>query len=312
MNPSSPSSKGWPRNEQRRFGRPSGTCPKTNPFPALKRRAIFRKSLRDCALFAIAAIVMLFAPNAIAARDDEVTAMVQGRKLALRLLEQQPAESFTNTGVLKIRGANGHRSEIPVKCEVIVTATNWASIYMAFFTNATETLKIIHPLDQPEARLGDFPGGGKIVGNIEDRIGTAETMEHSYPSTGRLRIANNLWAESFAGSDFSVADLGLEFFHWPAQKILKKEFRRNCSCMVLESTNPNPATNGYSRVDSWIDEESGGIVMARAYDAQGRLLKEFYPKDVRKVKGQWQVESLEIDNVQTGSRTRLEFDQKPP
>jgi hypothetical protein len=116
----------------------------------------------------------------------------------------------------------------------------------------------------------------------------------------------------FAGSDFWLADLGLEFFHWPEQKVLKKEFRRNCSCVVLESTNPNPATNGYSRVDSWIDEESGGIVMARAYDAQDRLLKEFYPKDVKKVKGQWQVESLEIDNVQTGSRTRLEFDLKSP
>ena len=110
----------------------------------------------------------------------------------------------------------------------------------------------------------------------------------------------------FANSDFWLCDLGLEFFHWPGQKIVKKEFARGRGCMVLEST--NPSTNGYSRVLSWIDEESGGIVMERAYDAQDRLLKEFYPKDVKKVKGQWQVESLEIDNVQTGSRTRLEFD----
>ena len=83
----------------------------------------------------------------------------------------------------------------------------------------------------------------------------------------------------FAGSDFWIADLGLEFFHWPEQKILKKEFRRGRGCMVLESTNPNPSTNGYSRVDSWIDKESGGIVQAKAYDAKGKLLKEFYPKD---------------------------------
>ena len=52
--------------------------------------------------------------------------------------------------------------------------------------------------------------------------------------------------------------------------------------------------------------------MARAYDTQGRLLKEFYPKDIKKVKGQWQVESMDIWNVQTGSRTRLEFDLKSP
>ena len=116
----------------------------------------------------------------------------------------------------------------------------------------------------------------------------------------------------FAGSDFWIADLGLEFFHWPAQKVLKKEVKRSRGCTVLESTNPDPTTNGYSRIVCWIDSETLGIVQAQAYDAQGKLLKEFYPKDIKKVKGQWQVESMEIDNVQTGSRTRLEFDLKAP
>ena len=78
--------------------------------------------------------------------------------------------------------------------------------------------------------------------------------------------------------------------------------------MVLESTNPNPSTNGYSRVVSWIDEESLGIVEAYAYDANGKLLKDFYPKDFKKVNGQWQVQTLIMENVQPGSRSRLEFD----
>ena len=114
----------------------------------------------------------------------------------------------------------------------------------------------------------------------------------------------------FACSDFWVADLGLEFFHWPQQKVLKKEFRRNCACMVLESTNPQPTTNGYSRVVSWIDEESLGIVEAYAYDVNGKKLKNFYPKNLEKVNGQYQVQSMIMDNIQTGSRTRLEFDLK--
>ena len=52
------------------------------------------------------------------------------------------------------------------------------------------------------------------------------------------------------------------------------------------------------------------VVEAKAYDAQNKLLKEFYPKDIKKVNGQWQVGSMKIDNVQTGSRTTLEFDLK--
>ncbi len=114
----------------------------------------------------------------------------------------------------------------------------------------------------------------------------------------------------FAGSDFWLCDLGLEFFHWPEQKILKRENSRGRVCKVLESTNPNPSTNGYSRVVSWIDEETLGIVQAYAYDAQGKKLKEFYPKDFKKVDGQWQVGMMEMDNVQTGSRSRIEFDLK--
>jgi len=114
----------------------------------------------------------------------------------------------------------------------------------------------------------------------------------------------------FGDSDFWIADLGLEFLHWPGQKILRGDTARGRLCKVLESTNPNPSTNGYSRVDSWIDNETLGIVEARAYDAQNKLLKEFYPKDFKKVDGQWQVGSMEIDNVQTGSRRRIEFDLK--
>ena len=61
---------------------------------------------------------------------------------------------------------------------------------------------------------------------------------------------------------------------------------------------------------SWIDNESGGIVQAEAYDLNNKLLKEFAPKSFKKVNGQWELQEMEIRNVQTGSRTRLEFDLK--
>ena len=79
---------------------------------------------------------------------------------------------------------------------------------------------------------------------------------------------------------------------------------------ILESTNPDPGTNGYSRVMSWIDTDSLGIVEAYAYDRNGKQLKDFYPDKVKKVDGQWQVETLVMENVQTGSKSRIEFDLK--
>ena len=94
--------------------------------------------------------------------------------------------------------------------------------------------------------------------------------------------------------------------------LLKKELKKGQSCAVLESKSPEPAANGYSRVVSWIDIDTGGIVLAEAFDARGKLLKEFELKEAEKVNGQWKVSELQMRNVQTGSRTTLKFNFKQP
>jgi len=123
-------------------------------------------------------------------------------------------------------------------------------------------------------------------------------------------FSNDQTLNSFAGSDFWLCDLGLEFLHWPQQKYLKQEPRVLGPSLVLESTNPNPGTNGYSRVVSWFDKDSLGLVEAYAYDVNGKKLKNFYPKDIKRVNGQWQVQTLVMENLQTGSKSRIEFDLK--
>ena len=112
----------------------------------------------------------------------------------------------------------------------------------------------------------------------------------------------------FAGSDFWVADLGLEFLHWPHQRVLKNEMRHSKSCKVLESVNPQPVPGGYARVVSWIMIESPhGIVHADAYDARGESLKRFDPKSLEKVQGEYQLEEMEMRNRKTGSQTVIKF-----
>ncbi len=221
-------------------------------------------------------------------------AEIQGRQLAQKLLDQRPSENFTNTGVLQIRDAAGKRSEIPFKCETFVTAYGWGNYYEAHLPNGLfEKLSIAQSSNSPNRYFHhESSVSGRDRADDQSALLSVETTA------------------PFAGSDFWLCDLGLEFLHWPGQKILRGDTARGRLCKVLESTNPDPSPNGYSRVDSWIDNETLGIVEARAYDAKGKLLKEFFPKDIKKVNGQWQVGSMEIDNVQTGSRTRLVFDSR--
>ena len=222
---------------------------------------------------------------------DPVGAAKQGRELVAEILAQRPAQNFTNTGVLKIRDGQGKRIEIAVEFDLSVTESNWLSVYSSRVPTKAHyaSVTIVHSESKPDYYT---------VPNVSRPPGDKNEIRN---------LASDQIFGSFADSDFWLVDLGLEFFHWPEQKLLKSELRKSRLCRVLESINPQPATNAYSRVVSWIDDESLGIIHAEAYDFQNKLLKEFDTKKLKKLKGEWQLEEMEINNVQTGSRTQIEF-----
>ena len=212
----------------------------------------------------------------------------QARELIARLLQQKPDQAVTNTGELKIRSADGSQREVATRFDIVPEAGAWLSVYEAAPPNAAKTkLTIVHRNARPNEYLL-----GTSSSSFTNRLSSRELMA------------------PFAGSDFWIADLGLEFLHWPQQRILRKQMRKGLSCDVLQSVNPQPFPGGYSRVVTWIAinrPEDIVIVHADAYDSGDRLLKEFDPKKVEKVNGVWQLEEMEIRNRQTGSRTRIDF-----
>lgn len=224
---------------------------------------------------------------------DPLEASKQGRELAAEILAQKPAQDFANVGLLKLRNSQGARKALPLRFQTRITPTNWTTSYQV-----------------GSAADSNFTNSVEWTLNIQRSAGQKNQYELSGPSGtgGRLSCSTeNAAMTAFAGSDFWLADLGLEFFHWPEQKILRSELRKTRLCRVLESINPQPATNAYSRVVSWIDDESRGVLHAEAYDSQNKLLKEFDTKKFKKVNGEWQLEQLEIYNIQTRSRTQIEF-----
>ena len=240
-------------------------------------------------LLSLASVILFLASGATAETTNTLSAAeIQGRQLARQLCEARPADNFTNTGTLKIRDAKKRWQEIPVRFQATVVPTDppsWEASYETTGTNHL-LLTISHSANQPNRY--------RLLTNGEP---------------ADLRGGTDV---PFAGSDFWIGDFGLEFLSWPDQKILKKEFHDNCASIVLESRNPSPSANGYARVVSRIDEESGGVMEASTFDVAGRQLKDFRVKNLKKVNGRWQVELVIMDNVQTRTRTQLEFDLKKP
>jgi hypothetical protein len=255
------------------------------------RSSIFRLLFLAAALPAMAAMDQPSQP--IVLSPDQ--AVKEGRALVDEMLAARPAENKTTTGKMTIRGKKKF-TQIPVTFTIQVSPTNWLSGYTATVSNFTVDvvqIAILHTSDQPNLYYQKSYTAGSN--------GVALTTPTLSPIKDEGILA------PFAGSDFALCDLGLEFLHWPEQRLVQKEMKRSRSCRVLESVNPRPVNGGYSKVKSWVDAESDGIVYALAYDVNGKQLKEFIPKDFSKVNGQWQLEEMQISNLQTDSSTTVKF-----
>jgi len=242
----------------------------------------------------LAAFILLISSTAFAQLDRVLPPSEQaevGQALAQKWRDAMPAENAEYKGALKIRANNGPTETIPLTFKIIAGTANWQSIYEVAATAKTpaQKLTIIHTPGQPNQYL--FVDGAKQGDKTSDQP---------------VRLTADQISTPFAGSDFWLSDLGLEFFHWPTQRLIKTEMRKSVVTKVLESVNPHPTT-GYARVVTWLDKESGAPILAEAYDRNDKLLKEFSIKSVRKVKGQYQLQEMQIRNARTNSRTRIEY-----
>ena len=218
----------------------------------------------------------------------------QAKVLVAELLAQRPDLNRTNTGQVRIRDRDGREMTIPARFEIVCTPTNWMSIYEALTSPGgppNQKLVVVHNDAQPNQYLLLEPANPGSTNLTTRKLTPSQTMI------------------PFAGSDFWVADLGLEFLHWPEQRVLKHEMRHSKSCKVLESTDPFPVPGAYSRVVSWVTVEAPhGIVHADAYNARGELMKEFDPTNLEKINGAYQLAEMEMRNRLTGSHTWIKFD----
>jgi hypothetical protein len=213
--------------------------------------------------------------------------------LAAELRNSSPPEPLNVRGLIRMRAADGQRIVVPFTYRTEWVTDGWLSVYESAASDVAgeQRLTVVHrPGQANEYRLEQAPSDGKTA--LETTLRGQEAMV------------------PFAGSDFWLADLGLDYLHWPEHRIVEElriKMRKGRPCQVLESLNPSPGAGGYTRVRSWVDRETGRPIIAEAYGPGGELMKEFEVGGVTKVDGVWQLKNLEMRDVARDSRTLLEF-----
>ena len=231
--------------------------------------------------------------------DAQESVPRNGAELAARVRSSAPTVSTELTGVLQVRKKNNALiRSLPVHSRVEPGTNQWQVSYEIQSTPTNgilgERLLILRSSATPGIYLfsRDSASSAGSPTNLPTPVDFADL------------------GTALGGTEFCFGDLGLEFLHWPTQRVLTNEMRGGRSCRVLESTTSTPWAGGYSRVVAWVDVETDGILMAHAYDANGTWSKEFSVGRVKKVEGRWELQSMKMKNVRTGQSTELEFNHR--
>lgn len=213
-----------------------------------------------------------------------------GQSLAQAIRSAEPDEDSNISGTLIIHSNNAVLS-VPLVCRVFLHDGSWETDYDTTSAGGipAESLVVRHSTNGPNQYF--FARAG-APGQVAPKPAPIPISDSQMP---------------LAGSDFSIGDLSLQFLHWPEQQRLRDQDRLGRACYVLESS--NPMGGEIVRVKSYIDKQTGGILVADAFDAQGRTVKTFslHGSSFKKINGQWRLQKMEIVNRRTHSRTELKF-----
>jgi hypothetical protein len=214
----------------------------------------------------------------------------EGRAFVEELLSLAPPETVYYGVLTRTESSEGGRRQVDIRYATTnIDEGQWQANY--------------------EGKVPEKSGPEKLT--IVHRQGRANQYRYTPDASAKEPVTLS-GAEAdipFAGSDYWLSDLGLEFLHWPQQRAVKHKItmRNSRPCKVLESTNPNVRKGGYAYVLSWIDREFGALVYAEAYDHNRRRLKVFSLHGFKKVNNKWQPSGFQMSNHQTDSRSEIEF-----
>ncbi|MBT5925431.1 MAG: outer membrane lipoprotein-sorting protein [Verrucomicrobia bacterium] len=217
-----------------------------------------------------------------------------GQALAEELRSLQMGIPGSIKATMKIRKRDGSRIEHRVNKHTQTFENGWRDIFQVdkSSSDASEWLWIDHRIDaSPDYKLA-------ISKELPTDIDAFTTLDSERAMT------------PLGESDFWVADLGLDFLHWPDQRTFTSKItrRKGVGCKLLESSRPTRSPEGYYKVRSWISTEHLGVVYAEAFDIHERKIKTFEVNGIEKINGHHHLKELRIRNMRDKSTSVLEFD----
>jgi hypothetical protein len=153
-------------------------------------------------------------------------------------------------------------------------------------------------------------GGKKLIYKTDDGrgmqivlSGSSNTMQIYEAGGGSISD----YTAPFLGSAFTMEDVALRFLSWKNQESAGEETLKDRKCWKIVSYPSSKDKTAYSKVESWIDQQYRALLKAVAYDADGKVVKEFNVRSFKQFDDIWMLKTLDLQASALGGRSRLEI-----
>ncbi|MDH5681732.1 MAG: outer membrane lipoprotein-sorting protein [Spirochaetota bacterium] len=127
------------------------------------------------------------------------------------------------------------------------------------------------------------------------------------PARKRIkRISSDNKSGSFMGSEFSYEDMGGREIEKYRYKYIGEDSFEGQDCFVTERY-PTELSSGYTKMISWVRKDNFQPIKVDYYDRKREHMKTLLLKKYKKIGKFWRAHFMDMENVQTGKKTTLEF-----
>ena len=173
---------------------------------------------------------------------------------------------------------------------------------------------ISYSADKGDKGLMEYTAPARIKGMKILTLNDGDDIWYFSARTGRVRkIASNQKSQSVNNSDFSYEDMSSSDRREDYDsKLLADKTIDGTDCFTIEMK-PKKDDISYSRIVYYVDKKNFLPVEGLYYDEDGELWKKLYMKNPSKIGNYWSAETIEMHNVQKGSKTimktgKIEYD----
>lgn len=153
------------------------------------------------------------------------------------------------------------------------------------------------------------PGDVKGTGFLAWDYDAADKVDDKWlylPAMKRTRRISGKSSKTdyFMGSDFTYDDMSARSVEKEVHRLLRVDVVEGKRCWVVESM-PKESGELYSKRVSWVRQEGLLPIKVEYYDKLGRLHRRMRMRKVKRIRGFWVAEEMDMENVQTGHKTLL-------